>query len=311
MQQAVAVLTSPSVFANGFDQPAASAASAKDDKKKPAKEDRAERRDEHEEAMAHGAWALWGIEAPIAKVASVGKSFATTLHRPGVAKLLKGNMPEGVPSPTFVSSPVSAKLGLPKDTVHFTMTVVSAVPEDFSSHTEMGPVGIKGSTLGGGKGKPAKAPAVAAKPKVKLDKPYVLNWYFVPDAGRTWIGYGADDTIVANHIKLSMSTSADPATLASRAGLDDLKNAKANSGGFLTMRGVLAPSPLEPVFHTRDRDLARMFSRLANSPQKGETPMPLLVRSIAPAGQGAGSLEITAKVPRETVKDLVAAALGR
>jgi hypothetical protein len=302
VQQTVALLSTPMVSASGNDPSAApSDAAKKDDKKKGDRADREERRD----AASRGAWALLGVEAPIAKVATIGKSVSATMHRPAVAKLLKEAMPDGVPAPALAVAPVSAKLGLPKDTIHFTLTVVQA-SDDQPVAELSGPVGIKG----GGKGKPAKAP-VAAKPKVKLDKPYVLHFYFAPDAGRTWIGYGADETVVANHIKLAMSTSADPSTLTSRAGLDDLKNAKVGSGGFITMRGVLAPSPLEPILHTHDRDMARVLGRLGNAPQKGDTPIPILSRAIAPAGEGAGALEISVKLPRECVRDMVAAAIGR
>ena len=165
------------------------------------------------------------------------------------------------------------------------------------------PAAVKGGA------KPTK-PATPAKPKVKLEKPYVLHWFFVPDAGRTWVGYGADETSVASHIKVALSTSSDPGTLASRTGLDDLKTAKIGSGGFLTMRGALSPSPLSPIFKNDDRDMERMFFRLQNAPQKGETPIPIMVRAIAPAAQGAGSVEVSLKVPRDCVKDLMAAAMG-
>jgi hypothetical protein len=306
VQQSFALLSSPFVSASGFDQPAAPADivkkddKKKDDKKKGDKPDREERR----EAASRASWALWGFEMPIAKVATVGKSIATTLHRPGVAKLVKNAMPDGVPAPALAVSTVNAKLGLPKDSVHLTLTIVEA-SEDQGTVGELGgPLGV----VGGGKGKPAKAPA---KAKVKLEKPYVLHFYFAPDAGRTWIGFGADENVVASHMKLAMSTSADPATLQTRAGLDDLKNAKVGSGGFITLRGALAPSPLEPVLKTHDRDMARILGRLAGAPQKGDTPIPILTRAIAPAGQGAGSLEITVKVPKDSVRDMVAAALGR
>jgi hypothetical protein len=299
VQQSFALLASPFVSASGFDQPAAPADIAKkDDKKKGDKPDREERR----EAASRTSWALWGFEMPIAKVATVGKSIATTLHRPGVAKLVKNAMPDGVPAPTLAVSTVNAKLGLPKDSVHLTLTIVEAADDQGSAELS-GPVGVLG-----GKAKPAKAPA---KPKVKLEKPYVLHVYFAPDAGRTWIGFGADENVVASHIKLAMSTSADPATLQTRAGLDDLKNAKVGSGGFITLRGALAPSPLEPVLKTHDRDLARILGRLGGAPQKGDTPIPILTRAVAPAGQGAGSLEITLKLPKDSVRDMVAAALGR
>ncbi|MEO8875040.1 MAG: hypothetical protein ABI461_05590 [Polyangiaceae bacterium] len=309
--QYFALLSTPTVFANGFDTTAAAAVDTKKDPKKddkkPAKGDREERK----EAEARGAWAIAGIDAPIAKVANVGKSIATTLHRPGVAKLVKEAMPDGIPSPVIVTAAVPAKLGLPKDTVHLTVTVVAAAEDQPQSLTEAATKAQRNATTtDGGKGKPAKA-AVAAKPKLKLGKPYVLHWYFVPDAGRTWVGYGADEAIVAAHLKLALSTSTDPGTLQSRAGLDDLKTAKMGSGGFFTLRGILAPSPLEPIFHTHDRDMERMLSRLQGAPQKGETPMPIELRSTPPAGQGAGALEITFKIPRESVRDVVAAAIGR
>ena len=132
----------------------------------------------------------------------------------------------------------------------------------------------------------------------------------MPDAGRSWIAYGADENVVAMHAKLALSTSTDPAPLSSRNGLDDLKTAKIGSGGFLTLRGALSPSPLSPVFKNQDHDMERMFFRLQNAPQKGATPILFTVRSAAPAGQGAGSLEITMKLQRDSVKDLMAAAMG-
>ncbi len=289
VQQSFALLASPFVSASGFDKPEAlSDGAKKDDKKK----DKAEAREERRENASKGAWALWGFETPLAKVASVGKAYAATLKRPGVAKLLKNAMPEGVPAPTFSVASVDAKLGLPKDTVHFTLSVVQA-----SDDQGPAPEAAKG-----------KAPA---RPKVKLDKPYVLHFFFAPDAGRTWIGFGADENVIAAHIKLALSTSADPNTLQTRAGLDDLKNAKAGSGGFITLRGVLSPSPLEPILKTRDRDMDRVLGRLGNAPQKGDTPIPILSRAIAPEATGAGALEITMKLPRESVRDMVAAALGR
>lgn len=303
VQQSFALLGSPFVSASGFEPPAADAAKKDDKKDDKKKGDRAAAREERRENAAKGAWALWGFEMPIAKVASVGKAYAATLKRPGVAKLLKTAMPEGVPAPTFNVAPVNAKLGLPKDTVHFTLSVVQASEDQGPAAPELsGPVGIKG-----------KAPAAkpVAKPKVKLEKPYVLHFYFAPDAGRTWIGFGADENVIAAHIKTAMSTSADPSTLATRAGLDDLKNAKAGSGGFITLRGALAPSPLEPILKTHDRDMDRILGRLGGAPQKGDTPIPIFSRSIAADGAGAGSLEVTLKLPRESVRDMVSAAIGR
>ena len=306
VQQYMSFFTSPSVFANGIvEEPAAVATPPKkDDKTKSGKADRDERLAEE----SKGAWALGGIEQPFAKVGAFAKSIPAAFHRPGVAKLVKGLMPEGVPAPTITSAPVNAKLGLPKDTVHLLVSITMKAEDSMSDAEAMqtlaGPAAVKG-------GKPAKA-AAPAKPKVKLEKPYVLHWFFVPDAGRSWIGYGADENVVAMHVKLALSTNTDPGILGSRNGLDDLKTAKIGSGGFLTLRGALSPSPLSPVFKNQDHDMERMFHRLANAPQKGATPILFTVRSLAPAGQGsAGSLENTMNLQRDSVKDLMAAAMGQ
>ncbi|MGH7329918.1 MAG: hypothetical protein ACREJX_16340, partial [Polyangiaceae bacterium] len=193
-------------------------------------------------------------------------------------------------------------------TVHLIVSITTKAPD---SPDMAGPIGMMGGMQDpvAKNGKPAK-PAKPAAPKVKLEKPYVLHWYFVPDAGRTWVGYGADENVVASHIKVALSTITDPGILSSRAGLDDLKTMKIGSGGFLTLRGALSPSPLSPVFKNEDHDMERMFFRLQNAPQKGATPILFTVRSIAPAGQGAGSLEVTMKLQRDSVKDLMAAAMG-
>lgn len=305
VQQYLTLFTVPSVFASGDDAPTVAVsnpAAAKDKKVAVAGSDHLAKA----ESQAKGVWSLMGIESPLAKVGAFAKAVPTTMHRPGVQKLLKGSMADGVPAPTFVSSPVNAKLGLPKDTQHVVITVTMKAPD------QPEPEETEGTSRDAKSGKATKPSKAAAKPKVKLEKPYVVHFFFVPDAGRTWIGYGADETIVASHIKTALSTGTDPGVLQSRAGLDDLKTAKAGSGGFITLHGALAPSPLQPLLHqNEDRDVARLFGRLPSTPQKGETPIPFLVASAPPAGQDAGSVNVTVKVPRDTVKDLVSAALGR
>ncbi len=304
VQQYLTLFTVPSVFASGYDAPPASASATGKDQKVAV----AGSSDHLAKAQyqAKGVWSLMGLDTPLAKVVAFAKGVPTTMHRPGVQKLLKSSMAEGVPAPTFVSSAVNAKLGLPKGSMHVVVTVTTKAPDQ--PEPEETPTDVKS----GKSAKPTKPVKAAAKPKVKLEKPYVVHFFFVPDDGRTWIGYGADETIVASHIKTALSTGTDPGVLQSRAGLDDLKTAKAGSGGFITLRGALAPSPLQPLFHqSEDRDVARLFGRLSSTPQKGETPIPFLIASAPPAGQGAGSVNVTVKVPRDTVKDLVSAALGR
>ena len=304
VQQYMSFFTSPSVFANGIvEEPAAVATPKKDEKSKSGKADREQRLADE----SKGAWALGGIEQPFAKVGAFAKSIPTAFHRPGVAKLVKGLMPEGVPAPTITSAPVNPKLGLPKDTVHLLVSITMKADDSMSDAEAMQTLGAPAAVKGG---KPGKA-AAPAKPKVKLEKPYVLHWFFVPDAGRSWIAYGADENVVAMHVKLALSTSTDPGVLSSRNGLDDLKTAKIGSGGFLTLRGALSPSPLSPVFKNQDHDMERMFRRLESAPQKGATPILFMVRSVPPAGQGAGSLEVSMKLQRDSVKDLMAAAMGQ
>ncbi|MEO8798775.1 MAG: hypothetical protein ABI551_12885 [Polyangiaceae bacterium] len=300
VQQYLTLFTVPSVFASGYDAPPASAAAPGKDKKVVAGSSDHLAKAEYQ---AKGVWSLMGLDTPLAKVVAFAKGVPTTMHRAGVQKLLKSSMAEGVPAPTFVSSPINAKLGLPKGSEHVVVTVTMKAPDQ--PEPEATPTDVKS-------GKATKAVKAAAKPKVKLEKPYVVHFLFVPDDGRTWIGYGADESIVASHIKTALSTGTDPGVLKSRAGLDDLKTAKVVSGGFITLRGALSPSPLQPLFHqNEDRDVARLFGRLPSTPQKGETPIPFMITSAPPAGQGAGSVNVTVKVPRDTVKDLVSAALGR
>lgn len=311
VQQTFGLFTSPWVQANGIDTPAAPTAK-KDDKgeKKGDKKEARPDREQRLEDFAKSSWALYGFEQPFAKIGALAKNLPAVYHRPGVAKLFKSLMADGVPAPTLTSAPVNAKLGLPKDTVHLVLSVTMKAED---SPDEMaGPIGIVKATKDSKdtKGKGGK-PAAPAKPKVKLEKPYLLHFYFIPDAGRTWLAYGSDETIVTNHAKVALSTAADPGVLQSRQGLDDLKNAKSSSAGFITMRGALAPSPFSPFFPTKDRDMERAFFRLQNTPQKGETPIPIMLRANAPAGQGAGSVDATLKVPRECIKDVMAAAINR
>ena len=82
-----------------------------------------------------------GIEQPFAKVGAFAKSIPTTFHRPGVTKLVKGFMADGVPSPTVTSAPVNTKLGLPKDTVHLVISVTMKADDSMSDAEAMQTLG--------------------------------------------------------------------------------------------------------------------------------------------------------------------------
>jgi hypothetical protein len=306
----LAIVTSPAVYAKGVDvagvQKALAAVKSKKElsdgplrKDAATKDAKPAQTDAEVKAIEQLAgWALVGVEEPATKVQAVAKEWAATFARPGVAKWLKeGSALDGLPPPTLKLQPVAAKLGLPKDTVQLELTVVHSLGDAPSSAPPAPPVAPKAGAV------PSK-PTAAAAPKKILARPTKLHMYFVPDGTRTWIAFGLDEALVASKVLAALGTSPEAGTLAKREGLDELRTAKVNSGGFIDVRGFAAGTAFEYVLDNPPSTFRDPFRGIAGSPQQGQTPIPFTFLSQSGTGPGR-AMVVTAKVPRTAIQDIV------
>jgi hypothetical protein len=282
MKDWLALTSAPAVYAKGVDWAAVQRTAAEAKSAKAASKEDAERA-----ALEQFAgWSIVGIDEPIAKVGNVAKEWVTVWNRPGTTKLLKSQAKDGAPA-TLRIQPLSKGITLPKDTLHLVLTVTHEMGVDPSEP----PVDSK------------KKGAAPAKPK--LAKPLKLHVLLVPDAGRTWVAMGADEALAAAKVTVALSTTTDATTLARRDGLDDLRSGKMSSGGFFSVRGVVSSGALGYALEKPTRSFRDPFRVLASSPQQGATPVPFSFVAQAPSPGGAGSVILSAKVPRAAIQDIV------
>ncbi|MCS6900811.1 MAG: hypothetical protein RMJ98_14480 [Myxococcales bacterium] len=98
-----------------------------------------------------------------------------------------------------------------------------------------------------------------------------------PDGNRTWIGLGADPKILGEHLAYVQSNAPKETTLASRSDLELLKSGSYTNGGFFSLGGLAKniSGSLQSMLDHRDREEMERF--LGAMPNKGETPILLLV----------------------------------
>ena len=282
----MALFSSSGVYAKGVDWAASQKALAEAKNAPAATKSAAERAALQQLA----GWSLIGTDEPFAKVGSLAKEWVAAWNRPGITKWLKDQAKDTAPT-TLKIQPLSKGITLPKDTMHLELTVVHTVAQDPS---EPPPVVKKGAP-------PAK-PALA--------KPITLHIFVVPDAGRTWIAFGADEALAASRVRVALSTGTDGNTLAKREGLEELKNAKINSGGFFSVRSLVSGSSFGWILDRPSSTLKDPFRGLSATAQQGQTPVPFSRLAMPQSGGPREGVVFTAKLPRAAIQDIVAAAVA-
>jgi hypothetical protein len=272
--------SAPAVFAKGVDFAATQLAldsidAAKDD----AAKDTAMRA-----AVADAVgWWLLGIDESPARVQGALKEMASVWNRPAVAKLMKADA-KGSKPPILKMVATSGALKLPKDTTHLELTVF---PEASS-----------------GPGGPGTAPKKGAKP-APPEKPFNLHVFAVPDAGHVWVAIGANEALMASKVRASMAGAPPTDTLASRAGLEPLKDARVSSGGFVTLRSVFTGMP-DAVPGAQGHRAKRVYAALQGFADQGSTPIFTTVTSAAPAADAAaGSVSSSIQLPKPAIEGIV------
>jgi hypothetical protein len=128
-------------------------------------------------------------------------------------------------------------------------------------------------------------------------QPLVVYALAVSAKGESWIAVAADKDQAYTLLRRAL-TGEGGATLAGRAGLTQLKDARAISGGFVTLAGLLQQGS------TSGEDAERLRKALVAAPHRGEVPIVFLGR-VERADATQLSVELT--VPKAAVEDFAAA----
>jgi hypothetical protein len=123
------------------------------------------------------------------------------------------------------------------------------------------------------------------------------------DGKTAWLGFGGNRDDIVKHMLMSKSGSPDTDTIASRPGLEPLKNGKNLSGGFLTLNTFL--KALESGMNTgladKPGELADAKRMMSGLPNKGETPIFITTNT---SGGGTPRTEMKLEMAKGSFEDI-------
>jgi hypothetical protein len=279
LSHTLALTSSPSLYAKGYDENALKAAVEKE------RDVSALPRETVAQAIG---WHLWRFEEPIAKVGPAAKEWASAWSRPTFQKWAKEHVSKDHLA-TLKVVPANAALKLPKDTVHIEISL----PVDSSEGavtTASGPAARV--PMNAKQPKPDAKPVAKPAAKSAPQKPVVVHVFVLPDAGASTMAIGLDEKLVAGKALASLSTSPDNETLKGRQGYDALRDVRASAGGFVTMHAVVGAARMGD-------DPTRRLAGLSNN---ARTP---IVFSFASSGAGNGAMTTSIRVPKDFVLDVM------
>ena len=266
----VDLLAVPMVYARGVDVSKTLQAMA------PSAGDAAKVRAAAEQA---GGWDVLGLEAPPDKVVATLKEWPSAFSRAAIAKWMKDQSSADV-APTW--RVVATPAGLPAGSVHLAL----AVAHDDSSY------GTSGLTGQGQATKAKKRPPITT----------TLHILVIPDQTRAWVISSLDQATAVAEAKLVASPSATTGTLAGRQGLDALKSARLNAGGFVTMRGLGMGMPLTWVLDSPRVRIAGDPLLGTSAQSQGSTPF---ILGFAETNEGEPGFTMSFDMPRAALADVL------
>jgi hypothetical protein len=153
---------------------------------------------------------------------------------------------------------------------------------------------------------PAKgAPKKNATPKPAPPRPRVVNILIVPDGARSWLVVSPSLELATAKAKAILPNAPDTGTLAKRGALEPLRDPHASSGGLLSMRGVISPSPFRYLFGETKVPRGGAFGGLGATPSRGGTPIAFFTTG------DPKTWTLSAKVPKEAIVDIVKTTMRR
>jgi len=210
-------------------------------------------------------WDIFGVDGQPDKIVAVFKEWTAVLARPAMVAAMKSDT---MPTWKVAGAPRNAPAG----TVHLTLTV----PHEDTDWNQ---------------GKQTKRPPIIL----------TLHTLIVPDQTRAWIVSSLDEATASARARALLAGGAN--TLASREGLDALKAARLNAGGFTTPRGVGMGVPLSWLFSFNLRYKAATDPLMGVSSQSQYTT-PLVFTFVENGGSDTG-ITIGFRVPRAALADVM------
>jgi hypothetical protein len=213
-------------------------------------------------------WYVMGFDDGADAITKQLKDLVAVYNRKGLHDPLKkalGDDAVYLPTVKIVAAP--AALGKGALDIEVKLDIPDEVPWTPSPEVVLDDNGPKGR-------KPAK-PAKPAKAAPRGKTTLTFHLLLVTEGKTAWFGFGGDRDDVVKHLLMSKNGAPDTGTIASRPGLEPLKNGKNLSGGFLTLNTFLkaAESGMSTALSGKPSELAEAKRVMSQIPNKGETPI--------------------------------------
>jgi phosphoribosylanthranilate isomerase len=246
-------------------------------------------------------WWVTARSVPAAKVNATFKEALAASQRPSFTKLWASTF-KGVPFPRWKIG--NAVKGAPAGTVHYSIEIPS-----FAKLLD-GSDSMRPGKLGAGKGKhQGSSPSIEHTPVTRVFKPLPFHVVVVGDGDQTWFGMGCDEDIALQHLKVSLAGGSS--TLASRPGLDALKNSHTTSGGFLDSHNFAGSPFIDWLSNNESAPEAASMEAV-----KGTTPMLFFGTATgptpdAPAGEQISDIDVSKDAFQEITRSIIASLSDR
>jgi hypothetical protein len=246
-----------------------------------AKDDAAREEAERAAAEKMAGWMAVEVDAAPAKVGAVAKEWAAAWARPGVAKWVK-SLVQDAPPPTIRVAPLPKGI-TGKDATHLEIAVVR--PHHVAKGQKRPPQG----------------------------KPMVLHALVMPDGAAgtgSWVVFAADEAMLVAKAK-EVAAGGDVSPLGTRAGVSEMKDARVNAGGFITLRSLTDGAPMTWALGPYWSELrSQGLGFVSAMPDQGMTAVPFQFASQAGgAGAPAGTFVAKVNVPKAAIEGIIQLAL--
>ena len=217
-------------------------------------------------------WYVTGFDDGSDAIAKQLQDLVAVYNRKGLHDPLKkalGNDAVYLPTVKIVAAPAALGKGA------LDIEVKLDLPDD-ADHS-VGFPGDEGNDVRGPGSKPVKPvkPVKPAKAAARGKTTLTFHMLLVTEGKTAWFGFGGDRDDVVKHLLMSKSGAPDTGTIASRPGLEPLRNGKNLSGGFFTLNTFLkaVENGMSTSLASSPSELAEAKRVMSQIPNKGETPI--------------------------------------
>jgi hypothetical protein len=226
-------------------------------------------------------WRMIEIDEPAGRLSGVLKELSSVWDRKEIATAYRANAAGTLP-PALRAAPMPKGVSLPPGSEHH---LIELYPVEASSPSTGAPGG--------------KAHAGASKP-------VVLHAFVVPEGGRTWLGIGGGEPLIASKLSAAVRSTGD--ALGGRAELASLQGESVGCAGFFSVRG-LAGAALELARLTghSGQEGAEQLDEVERLPHRGVIPVAFSLTAHPDVAPAVAVASLT--VPRAAIEDIIAAVL--